>query len=116
MPEGRPRVTRLLSAVLVDFGDSVGFHCPGCDYVHVVSVTASSRPNWSYNGNPDAPTFSPSVLIRTGRAVNPSFVPEPGDPPEVCHSFVVDGQIQFLTDCTHPLVGQTVPLPPYPHN
>ena len=28
-----------------------------------------------------------------------------------CHSFVTDGRIQFLADCTHPLAGQTVDLP-----
>lgn len=28
-----------------------------------------------------------------------------------CHSFVVDGQMQFLGDCTHALAGQTVPIP-----
>lgn len=45
-------------------------------------------------------------------------LPEPKPPrPEiqrvktVCHSFITDGQIQFLNDCTHPLAGQTVPLP-----
>jgi hypothetical protein len=30
-----------------------------------------------------------------------------------CHSFVTDGRIQFLGDCTHHPVGQTVPLPPW---
>jgi hypothetical protein len=29
----------------------------------------------------------------------------------VCHSFVTDGRIQFLSDCTHELAGQTVDLP-----
>jgi len=29
----------------------------------------------------------------------------------VCHSFVTDGRIQFLGDCTHTLAGQTVDLP-----
>jgi hypothetical protein len=29
----------------------------------------------------------------------------------VCHSFVTDGKIQFLGDCTHALAGQTVELP-----
>jgi len=29
----------------------------------------------------------------------------------ICHSFVTDGQIQFLGDCTHKLAGRTVPLP-----
>lgn len=35
-------------------------------------------------------------------------------PPAVCHSFIRDGQIQFLSDCTHALAGQTVPLPAWP--
>ena len=29
----------------------------------------------------------------------------------VCHSFVTDGRIQFLGDCTHDLAGHTVELP-----
>jgi hypothetical protein len=28
-----------------------------------------------------------------------------------CHSFVTNGKIQFLADCTHKLAGQTVELP-----
>lgn len=31
--------------------------------------------------------------------------------PAVCHSFVRDGRIQFLADCTHAMAGQTVDLP-----
>ena len=27
------------------------------------------------------------------------------------HSYVTDGRIQYLSDCTHPLAGQTVDLP-----
>ncbi|MGC4033677.1 MAG: hypothetical protein QM754_18485 [Tepidisphaeraceae bacterium] len=30
-----------------------------------------------------------------------------------CHSFVRDGQIEFLGDCTHELAGKTVPLEPF---
>lgn len=30
---------------------------------------------------------------------------------EVCHSFVTEGRIQFLGDCTHALANQTVDLP-----
>lgn len=38
-----------------------------------------------------------------------------GNPiPFVCHSFVTDGRIQFLSDCTHSLAGQTVDLPEMP--
>jgi hypothetical protein len=31
----------------------------------------------------------------------------------VCHSFVREGQIQFLGDCTHAFAGQTVPMIPF---
>jgi hypothetical protein len=51
------------------------------------------------------------VLVTTGRAVDSSFVKEEGDPPEVCHSFIIDGRIQFLGDCDHELASQTVEIP-----
>lgn len=106
----------ILSPGLRRAGDRLAFYCPGCDIPHVVNVFADREPRWSYNGNPEAPTLAPSVLNRTGRAVDPTFVPEPGDPPEICHVFVVDGKIQFLGDCTHVLAGQTVPLPAWPED
>ncbi|MEK9209699.1 DUF6527 family protein [Sphingomonas sp. 2378] len=109
-------MTKLLSPVLAEFRPGrVAFWCPGCGYEHLVVVeSTASEPVWGFNGNHEKPTFTPSVLVRTGRAVNPAFIPEPGDPPEVCHSFVTDGRIQFLGDCTHHLAGQTVDLPEYP--
>lgn len=103
-----------LSAVLRrSTNNSLLFTCPGCKGWHVVNVESDARPRWDWNGDVDRPTFSPSILVRTGRAVDPTFKPEPGDPPEVCHSFVTDGRIQFLTDSTHDLAGQTVDLPPF---
>lgn len=30
--------------------------------------------------------------------------------PKICHSFITDGEIQFLNDCTHKLAGHTVDL------
>jgi len=30
----------------------------------------------------------------------------------VCYSYITDGRIQFLSDCTHELANQTVDLPP----
>ena len=35
------------------------------------------------------------------------------DGTKVCHSFIRDGRIQFLGDCTHHLAGQTVDLPDF---
>lgn len=80
------------------------FRCPGCNDLHQVVVDKSEpQPVWEFNGDVEKPTFSPSVLARL------RFGDEPTD--RVCHSFVRDGQIRFLSDSTHNLAGQTVALP-----
>jgi hypothetical protein len=71
------------------------FRCLGCDDAHAVSE------GWTWNQDKEKPTFSPSVLVRCNRPGGES----------VCHSFVADGKIQYLGDCTHALAGQTVELP-----
>lgn len=101
----------------------VVFHCPGCKDTHSLPVNGNSSPNWQWNGSLEKPTLSPSVLTRSGHYV-------PGQPdgscwctfnaehPDeeapftcyLCHSFVRDGQIEFLGDCSHALAGQTVAL------
>lgn len=87
------------------------FRCPGCDEAHQVRVGEGPGPRWGWNGNADKPTFTPSILV-TWRVPPPR---EPDDPPDqVCHSYVTDGRIQFLGDCTHALAGQTVDLPDWP--
>ena len=81
--------------------DLVGFHCPGCKYAHVVTVNGRLNPQgatWTWNGSVEKPTFSPSLLVNASH------------PESRCHSFVKDGQIQFLSDCAHELRGQTVDL------
>jgi hypothetical protein len=102
----------------------LGFYCPGCKENHVVRVESKDNlPCWGFNGNFDKPTFTPSILIRSGH-----YIPELANQPcwctynkehpnekapfecSVCHSFVTDGNIQFLSDCTHDLKGQTVAL------
>jgi hypothetical protein len=72
------------------------FHCPGCKCAHGVRV-AGSCGCWAWNRDLERPTFSPSILATGGE--------------DRCHSYVRDGQIQFLSDCTHELAGQTAPLP-----
>lgn len=78
----------------------VGFWCPGCDEVHVIKTSAGG---WTFDGNAERPTFSPSILVTGGG----------GD--RRCHSFVRAGSIEFLSDCTHALAGKTVPLPDWPY-
>lgn len=79
------------------FGNTTQYYfmCPGCKALHAPSNS------WTFNGDPDRPTFSPSILVR---GVNDLGAPER------CHSFVRDGKIQFLPDCTHELRGMTVPM------
>ena len=117
----------------------LSFHCPGCNADHGVIVEGPGA--WGYNWNPESPTFTPSVLIRSGHYTNPDQkvgncwcdfeerlgpaqarrLRKHGDESRslnfscyICHSFVKDGQIQFLSDCSHELAGQTVPLPDWP--
>jgi hypothetical protein len=105
-----PKLTR-------DDGGKLVFRCPGCKDTHHVDLS-----RWTWNGSMDAPTFMPSLSVRAGHFVE-------GQPPEascwctynkehhsgmecyICHSFVADGRIQFLSDCTHALAGQTVDIP-----
>lgn len=84
-------------------GGGKTFFCPGCEMVH--SVNHSGGPQWDYNGNPASPTFTPSILVTMPRKAGN----------EICHSFVTDGKIQFLGDCTHHLANQTVQLPEWPY-
>ena len=85
-------------------GGMVAFRCPGCGRAHHVGVAPPAPLIWGFNGNGDAPTFTPSVFVNA-----PGKFHHPGVPS--CHSFVTDGRIQFLNDCTHALAGQTVDLP-----
>lgn len=95
-------------------GGRVGFMCPGCRELHWVRITGDGRPRWGFNGDYLRPTFTPSVLVTWSE---PSDIESEFDDPTkdrkmVCHSFVTDGQISFLSDCTHALRGQVVPLQP----
>jgi hypothetical protein len=94
------------------------FDCPGCGFLHQVNVAGSGTPVWGWNGSTDRPTFTPSVLVTGVQQLTEeeyaAYLRGEGLPaprPFTCHSFVTDGRIQFLGDCTHALAGQTVDLP-----
>ncbi len=80
------------------------FQCPGCQQGHMINVDpANGPPCHTLSGPPESPTIRASVFA------NPTGKPEQGPK---CHSFVTEGKIQFLNDCTHSLAGQTVELQP----
>lgn len=86
--------------------------CPACEDMHAYQVGVEGHPNWSFDGNVDAPSFSPSMLIRWGRKV-PGY--ENGmDDGGVCHYFLTAGKLSYCGDSTHALAGQTVDLPDLP--
>jgi hypothetical protein len=87
-----------------DGGKALWFTCPGCEEMHAVQVAPSkhSKTVWGWNGSLDKPTFTPSLLVQ--------WTHGPEKIKHRCHSFIKDGQIQFLNDCTHKLKGQTVDL------
>lgn len=104
-------------------GGRKAFWCPGCKEMHQLTVGGTG---WQWNGSYDKPTFMPSIKVTYGHPKGhtndnpaPLGFPKRKDRPdlwveEVCHSYVRDGKIQFLADCTHVLKNQTVELLPMP--
>lgn len=70
--------------------------CPACTDVHLFDK------RWTYNGDPEKPTFSPSMLVYSVEGFRGR-----------CHSFLRDGVWQFLDDCEHALKGTNVPAPDF---
>lgn len=114
---------------VVGRGRSVLFTCPGCGENHCLPVDELNRssPRWLWNGSTSRPTLEPSILMRTtrlterGREQYQTIIDGGGDGERwkdldreevVCHSFVRDGSIEFLGDCSHSLAGRTIPLSP----
>lgn len=90
---------------VTDRGSTIGytFWCPGCAMYHWYPV-----PRWTFNGNTEKPTFTPSLL-------NTWTFGEKNEPRR-CHLFVTDGRIVYCGDCTHALAGKTVDLMPEPED
>ena len=92
--------------VIKPVSNSIGkfiFYCPGCQDYHVI-ITASGTwaPSHTLTGTLKKPTVRASVLSKGDQ----------NDGKPYCHSYITNGRIHFLDDCTHILAGQTVDLPP----
>jgi hypothetical protein len=90
-------------------GCAVWIFCPGCQALHMPRFRCPEHggpkkgPVWDGDPNSNPFTMSPSLLIYE-TAASPR-----------CHSFIRNGQWQYLHDCTHLLRGKTVPLEPLPN-
>jgi hypothetical protein len=90
----------IMKAQLIDIGginphERIAWYCPGCKCHHGVPVPPHAGA-WSWNSSLNEPTLDPSVVIQRNGSV--------------CHSFIRDGKIMFLGDCTHALAGKTVEM------
>lgn len=56
--------------------------------------------NWSWNGDTEKPTLRPSILTEV-RYAGIDYR---------CHSFVNDGMVQFLSDCSHENASKVIEL------
>lgn len=116
-----PRIKRYTAADGGYHGE-LGFYCPGCKTYHFINDKETdintteyeklglNPPDvWIFNNDFESPTIRASVLTRRH-----CFNPDTGKYDkeiERCHSFITNGQIQFLSDCHHALAGKTVELP-----
>lgn len=62
--------------------------------------TRKGTPNWTWNGDIEKPTLKPSILIESQYAGIGYR----------SHSWVNDGKVKYLNDCTHELKNKTVDL------
>jgi hypothetical protein len=90
------------------------YRCPGCEtgWHQVVlrdPCPGAGKPSWLWNEDTERPTLSPSILQFSGRS--------DGSQGEtrvtVCHHFVRDGKIEYLSDCPHPMKGMIVDMVPW---
>lgn len=116
----------ILNKKLYKWAGRIYHYCPACNECHPFKVEGKQEngASWTYNDNHESPTFSPSMLIRTGCAI-------PGSKNDVedcamcaadgeygscgvCHYFIRAGQIEYCGDSTHKLAGLRVPLSDIP--
>ena len=91
--------------------------CPGCGEMHNIPSS------WTFNGDLNRPTFSPSVKITGKQTVKDArgewtgeWVRGPDGKAidDCCHYILTDGMLNFCGDSVHALKGQRVPLPELP--
>lgn len=79
------------------------FYCPGCECNHGINA------GWTVTYTDNKPTVNPSILVRWTK-----YFDYKNDPTKfkdmVCHSFIRNGKIEFLSDSTHALAGKTVDM------
>ena len=98
-----------LSKILAKSNGNIFFECPACETPPGINCGGGHGPIWSWDNDVNKPTISPSVLVKYEQYNTPTSSKKKKE--HVCHSFVQNGQIQYLSDCTHELAGKLVDIP-----
>lgn len=69
--------------------------CPGCNEMHPLPD------GWTFDGNVEMPTFSPSFLHDQGT-------------PKACHYIITAGKVAYCSDSWHDLKNTTIDMPDLP--
>ena len=82
--------------------NTLTFYCPGCEMEHTVLVERdkdnSSSMTYQWCMKMDRPTIFPCFRFEMGK--------------KKCHLIVMNGQIKYFSDCTHPLKGRLIDMIP----
>jgi hypothetical protein len=103
---------------LNEYPQHIGFYCPACKTLHVFDE------RWTFDGDYDQPTFTPSLRTSSGHYVAGSQRRPDGkcgiceSAKErgvqsicgMCHLNVTKGRVTFHADCTHDMAGQTAAM------
>jgi hypothetical protein len=98
------------------------FYCPGCECHHQIWTSEAKGKSfcWTWNGSIESPTFRASLLVQYHKWTPPvtsenheEWKKNPWEQKQVehiCHSYITEGKIEYLSDCTHDLKGQTIEM------
>jgi hypothetical protein len=92
--------------------------CPACEQGHPLP----SKYGWTFDGNLEAPTFTPSFKHTGKQPINVDGVwtgewvrDKDGKAVDwCCHYIITAGQVAYCSDCTHSLAGKTILMPDLP--
>lgn len=84
------------------------FYCPGCKHAHAFHMDgdANVRPMWSFDGDLDKPSVTPSLRVFTSQPQEDGTLVEK----TLCHLVLTKGILNFQSDCPHALRNQNVPM------
>ncbi len=89
----------------------MSFYCRGCEMKHQVNDI-----HWRWSRDRVKPTVTPSILVTGTVPLTDEEIDlvMAGTPVKVqplrCHSYITDGKIIYLSDCSHHLADQVVDL------